>query len=108
MIFHKRNGLEMMAMLRGKRNEYKESLYDKSSKRRERKLDETNRAKIFGTRLSEAIKKSGLSTLEIEKRTLIDSATLYGYMRGTTSPKLYNVALLAKVLKTHIWDLYPL
>ena len=108
MIFHKRNGLEMMPMLRGKRNEYKEFLYDKTTKRRERKLDETNRAKIFGTRLSEAIKKSGLSTLEIEKCTLIDSATLYRYMRGTTSPKLYNVALLAKVLKTRIWDLYPL
>lgn len=108
MIFHTRNGLEMMTMLRGKRNEYKEFLYDKTTKRRERKLDETNRTKIFGTRLSEAIKNSGLSTLEIEKRTLIDSTTLYGYMRGSTSPKLYNVALLAKVLKTHIWDLYPL
>lgn len=95
-------------MLRGERNEYKEYLYEKSTKRRERRLDETNRAKIFGTRLSEAIKKSDLSILEIEKRTLIDSTTLYGYMRGTTSPKLYNVALLAKVLKTHIWDLYPL
>lgn len=76
--------------------------------RSERRLDEKNRAKLFGTKLSAAIKQSGLSMREVEKRTLIDSATLYNYTRGITSPKLYNVMILAKVLKTHIWDLYPL
>lgn len=86
----------------------RETLYEQRCRRDARKLDETNRAKLFGNNLSEAIKESGLSTREVEKLTLIDSTTLYNYTRGVTSPKLYNVMILAKVLKTHIWDLYPL
>lgn len=95
-------------MLRGKRNENKEFLYDLGTRRRERRLDETNRAKIFGNNLNAAIKRSGLSMIEIEKKTLIDSTTLYNYTRGITSPKAYNVLLLAKVLKSSFGDLYPL
>lgn len=95
-------------MLRGKRNESKEFLYDLGTLRRERRLDETNRAKIFGNNLNAAIKRSGLSMIEIEKKTLIDSTTLYNYTRGLTSPKAYNVLLLAKVLKSSFGDLYPI
>ena len=95
-------------MLRGKRNESKEFLYDLGMLRRERRLDETNRAKIFGNNLNAAIKRSGLSMIEIEKKTLIDSTTLYNYTRGLTSPKAYNVLLLAKVLKSSFGDLYPI
>ena len=86
----------------------RETLYERQCRRDARKLDEINRAKLFGNNLATAIKKSGLTMREVEKRTLIDSATLYNYTRGITSPKAYNVAILAKVLKSSFWELYPL
>lgn len=89
--------------MRSSKNEY-----ERSVRKRERKLDETNRAKIFGQRLTDAINSSELSTTEIENRTFIDSTTLYNYMKGITSPKIYNVYLLAKVLKIPVQDIYPL
>lgn len=95
-------------MLRGKRNENKEFLYNRGTLRRERRLDETNRAKMFSNNLKAAIKRSGLSMREIEKKTMIDSGTLYNYTRGFTSPKAYNVLLLSKVLKSSFGDLYPI
>ena len=85
-----------------------ESEYDLELLKYERKLDETNRALIFGQKLSDAIKESGMKPREIEKATLIDPTTLYRYMKGEVSPKIYNVYKLAKVLKMHVQDIYPL
>lgn len=84
-----------------------ESEYELMLRKTERKLDETNRAKIFGQRLCDAIKASGMSPREVEKATLIDAITLYGYMKGEVSPKAYNVYKLSKVLKSSFGDLYP-
>lgn len=85
-----------------------ESEYELMLRKAERKLDETNRAKIFGQRLSDAVKQSGMKPREVEKATLIDPTTLYRYMKGEVSPKIYNVHKLAKVLKMHVQDIYPL
>lgn len=85
-----------------------ESEYELNLRRYERKLDEINRAKIFGQRLRDAIKASGMEPREVEKATLIDATTMYGYMKGEVSPKAYNVYKLSKVLKSSFGDLYPL
>lgn len=85
-----------------------ESEYELMLRKTERKLDETNRAKIFGQRLSDAVKQSGMKPREVEKATSIDPTTLYRYMKGEVSPKIYNVYKLAKVLKMHVQDIYPL
>lgn len=82
--------------------------YEKFLKREERKLDEINRAKLFGGNLIKAIEKSGMSISEVEKASMITPKTLYNYMQGITSPKAYNVHVLAKVLKIDVRDLYPL
>ena len=82
--------------------------YDLELLKYERKLDETNRALIFGQKLSDAIKESGMKPREVEKATLIDPTTLYRYMKGEVSPKIYNLYKLAKVLKIHVQDIYPL
>lgn len=83
-------------------------MYEKELRRYERRLDKENRAKIFGTRLTEAIKRSGMTMGEIEKKTFIHYTTLYNYASGKTSPDIYNLMSLAKVLKSSIGDLYPL
>lgn len=85
-----------------------ENAWERVVRKEERKLDETNRAKIFGTRLTQAINDSELSIKDIEKETFIDPAVMYNYMKGKSSPKLYNVLLLAKALKIDISELYPL
>lgn len=85
-----------------------ESAWERTVRKEERKLDETNRAKLFGTRLTQAINNSELSIKDIEKETFIDPSVMYNYMRGKSSPKLYNVLLLAKALKIDISELYPL
>lgn len=85
-----------------------ESKYELTLRKTEQKLDETNRAKIFGQRLCDAIKASGMKLREVEKATLIDAMTLYRYMKGEVSPKAYNVYKLSKVLKSSFGDLYPL
>ena len=85
-----------------------ESAWERTVRKKERKLDETNRAKLFGTRLTQAINNSELSIKDIEKETFIDPAVMYNYMKGKSSPKLYNVLLLAKALKIDISELYPL
>lgn len=85
-----------------------ESAWERTVRKEERKLDETNRAKLFGTRLTQAINDSELSIKDIEKETFIDPMVMYNYMKGKSSPKLYNVLLLAKALKIDISELYPL
>ena len=85
-----------------------ESEYELMLLKTEQKLDETNRAKIFGQRLCDAIKASGMKPREVEKATLIDATTMYRYMKGQVSPKAYNVYKLSKVLKSSFGDLYPL
>ena len=70
--------------------------------------DEETRKKKFGENLSRAIKATGLSQGAISRATGIDANVLYRYSRGWTSPKAYNVFLLAKTLKVNFWDLYPL
>lgn len=85
-----------------------ENAWERTIRKEERKLDETNRAKLFGTRLTQAIHNSELSIKDIEKETFIDPAVMYNYMKGKSSPKLYNVLLLAKALKIDISELYPL
>ena len=83
-------------------------MYEEELRRYERRLDKENRAKIFGTKLTEAIKNSGMTIREIEKKTFIHYTTLYNYTSGKTSPDIYNLMSLAKVLKSSIGDLYPL
>lgn len=85
-----------------------ENAWERTIRKQERKLDETNRSKIFGTRLTQAINDSELSIKDIEKETFIDPVVMYNYMKGKSSPKLYNVLLLAKALKIDISELYPL
>lgn len=70
--------------------------------------DEEARKKKFGENLSRLIKVCGLSQSRICRETGIDPNVLYRYSRGWTSPKAYNVVLLAKTLKVNFWDLYPL
>ena len=82
--------------------------YDQFIKREERKLDEINRAKIFGVNLTKAIEESGMTITEVEKASMIGPRTLYDYMKGTSSPKAYNLHVLAKVLKIDVRGLYPL
>lgn len=70
--------------------------------------DEKTRKQKFGENLSRLIKACGLSQSVICRETGIDPNVLYRYSRGRTSPKAYNVVLLAKTLKVNFWDLYPL
>lgn len=82
--------------------------YDQFIKREERKLDELNRAKLFGGNLTKAMEESGMTFTEVQKASMIAPVTLYNYLKGTTSPKAYNLHILAKVLKIDVRALYPL
>lgn len=85
-----------------------EELRRRAEKKKLRVEDEEARKKKFGENLSRTIKASGLSQGAISRVTGIDVNVLYRYSRGWTSPKAYNVLLLAKTLKVNFWDLYPL
>lgn len=85
-----------------------EELRRRAEAKKLRMEDEEARKKKFGENLSRTIKASGLSQGAISRTTGIDPNVLYGYSRGWTSPKAYNVLLLAKTLKVNFWDLYPL
>lgn len=85
-----------------------EELRCRAEAKKLRMEDEEARKKKFGENLSRLIKECGLSQSRICRETGIDPNVLYGYSRGWTSPKAYNVLLLAKTLKVNFWNLYPL
>lgn len=52
----------------------------------------------FGERLRESVYKSGLSTVDLEKRYNINHSNLVSYMREDMSPTVPTLAVLCKAL----------
>ena len=60
---------------------------------------------IFGAKLSRLIKERNITIQELSKETGISWGTIRGYMKGTHSPKAFNVYLLSKALKSSFDEL---
>lgn len=52
----------------------------------------------FTERLNEAIYKSGLRPVEIQRKARISESCFYYYMRGDTTPSLMTLVNLCRVL----------
>ena len=55
----------------------------------------------FAERLSEAIKKRGVSSAEVARRTSISSAAISRYLRGDYTPKQNKMFLLSRYLRVN-------
>lgn len=63
---------------------------------------------IFSVRLSRFLKDANMTVKELSKCTGISSKVIYSYLEGRTSPKAFNVYLIAKVLKISFDDILGL
>lgn len=60
---------------------------------------------VFGAKLSRLMKERNVTIQALSKETGITWGTIRGYMKGTHSPKAFNVYLLAKALNSSFDEL---
>lgn len=60
-------------------------------------MDKEVHRKLIAERLKKARERKGLTQVQVEKHTKINSATVGGYENEVSQPNLYNLSLLAKL-----------
>lgn len=63
---------------------------------------------VFGARLTRFMEEQKISVSELSRETGISYSVIRNYMKGRTSPKAFNVYLIAKVLKFSFDDFLDL